>query len=390
MGWSSGTYTKGNSATGGWTGDAAGGIGIEAGRHDTQDNDFATGINTCLTKDGQNTPTANLPMGGFKHTGAGDASASNEYMAFGQITNGSTTVNVGSITGAALTVNNTGITSIASYRYSNDAAPGGATFGHSRGATVGAHTIVQSGDVVGRIDFAGSDGTAFRVAARINVEIDGTPGASDMPGRITFNTTTDGGISCPERMRIDNAGRVMVNGVPLLPSQFDITSSTSTRRALTAYSTASGDLSTPAIGISKFDNNSTTSQRFIQFWINDGATTSGGIAANGASQATFVTISDERLKENIIDLPSQLANVMALRPVEYDYKDGSGHQLGFIAQEVLPIYPDLISQDPDGFYNLSGLGKNEARLIKAFQEFAQITQGTIATLEARIAALENA
>lgn len=85
MGWSGGTYTKGNAGSGGWTGDASLGIGIEAGRHDTQDNDFATGINTCLTKDGQNTPTANLPMGGYKHTGVGNASAADEYLSYGQL-----------------------------------------------------------------------------------------------------------------------------------------------------------------------------------------------------------------------------------------------------------------------------------------------------------------
>jgi hypothetical protein len=33
--------------------------------------DFATGFTTCLTKDGQTTPTANLPMGGFYLTNAG-------------------------------------------------------------------------------------------------------------------------------------------------------------------------------------------------------------------------------------------------------------------------------------------------------------------------------
>lgn len=88
MSWSGGTYTKGNNATGGWTGDASLGIGIEAGRHDTQDNDFATGINTCLTKDGQNAATADLPMGGFKHTNVAVATARNNYGAVSQIQDG--------------------------------------------------------------------------------------------------------------------------------------------------------------------------------------------------------------------------------------------------------------------------------------------------------------
>lgn len=88
MSWSGGTYTKGNNSTGGWTGDASLGIGIEAGRHDTQDNDFATGINQCLNKDGSNAATADLPMGGFKHTNVANATARNNYAAVGQVQDG--------------------------------------------------------------------------------------------------------------------------------------------------------------------------------------------------------------------------------------------------------------------------------------------------------------
>jgi len=88
MSWAGGTYTKGNNVSGGWVGDASVGIGIEAGRHDTQDNDFATGINTCLTKDGQNAATADLPMGGFKHTNVATATARNNYAAVSQVQDG--------------------------------------------------------------------------------------------------------------------------------------------------------------------------------------------------------------------------------------------------------------------------------------------------------------
>lgn len=88
MPWAAGTYTKGNNGTGGWTGDASLGIGIEAGRHDTQDNDFATGINQCLNKDGSNSATADLAMGGFKHTNVANATARNNYAAVGQVQDG--------------------------------------------------------------------------------------------------------------------------------------------------------------------------------------------------------------------------------------------------------------------------------------------------------------
>lgn len=84
MAWSGGTFTRSNGATG-WQDDAAASIGITASRHDTLDNDLATGINTCLTKDGQNTPTADLPMGGFKHTNVANATARTEYARVSQI-----------------------------------------------------------------------------------------------------------------------------------------------------------------------------------------------------------------------------------------------------------------------------------------------------------------
>lgn len=50
---------------------------------------IATGLTTALTKDGQTTPTANLPMGTYRHTGVGNASARTDYAAAGQVQDGS-------------------------------------------------------------------------------------------------------------------------------------------------------------------------------------------------------------------------------------------------------------------------------------------------------------
>jgi len=120
----------------------------------------------------------------------------------------------------------------------------------------------------------------------------------------------------------------------------------------------------------------------LLFFINQGTTGSGMINANGASAAAFGSFSDARLKENIQDLPSQLDNILALRPVEFDYKDGSGHQIGFIAQEVQEIYPDLVGYTDD-YYTLTDLNKNDARVIKAIQEL----NAKIEALQAQVDAL---
>ena len=85
------------------------------------------------------------------------------------------------------------------------------TLARSRGTSVGSNTIVQDGDAVGVINFQGNDGTHFENVARIRAEIDGTPGANDMPGRLTFFTVADGGVSPSERLRIDSDGRLLIN-----------------------------------------------------------------------------------------------------------------------------------------------------------------------------------
>lgn len=91
MPWSGGTFTRSNGTYTGatvWDSDRAAAINIVSTRHDTHDQDLATGINNCLAKDGQNTPTADLPMGGFKHTGVANATARTQYGVVGQIQDG--------------------------------------------------------------------------------------------------------------------------------------------------------------------------------------------------------------------------------------------------------------------------------------------------------------
>ena len=91
---------------------------------------------------------------------------------------------------------------------SNDGNGASLNFGKSRGTSLNSNTIVQNGDFLGVIDFAGADGSALKRGAVISAEVDGTPGANDMPGRLVFSTTADGGSSPSERLRITSAGLV--------------------------------------------------------------------------------------------------------------------------------------------------------------------------------------
>ncbi len=78
-------------------------------------------------------------------------------------------------------------------------------FGRTRG-TLASPTVVADDDNLGRISFSGYDGTDFASAATINVEVDGTPGNDDMPGRIVFLTSPDGSQTPAEHMRITQDG----------------------------------------------------------------------------------------------------------------------------------------------------------------------------------------
>lgn len=58
MPWNNGTFTRSNGVNTGattWATDESGGVGIVSSRHDTHDQDLATGINQCINKDGSNT-----------------------------------------------------------------------------------------------------------------------------------------------------------------------------------------------------------------------------------------------------------------------------------------------------------------------------------------------
>lgn len=64
------------------------GVDIIATDHDTHDQDLADAISATLLKDGGNTATANLPMGGFRHTNAGAAVARSDYARFSDLQDG--------------------------------------------------------------------------------------------------------------------------------------------------------------------------------------------------------------------------------------------------------------------------------------------------------------
>jgi len=55
------------------------GTSISSSTHNSTMTDIASALTSSLAKDGQTTPSANLPMGGYKHTGVATATARTDY-----------------------------------------------------------------------------------------------------------------------------------------------------------------------------------------------------------------------------------------------------------------------------------------------------------------------
>ena len=369
MTWSGGTYRKGNYSTNGWTGDASLGIGIEAGRHDTQDDDFMNGINQCLNKDGSNAATGNLNLGSNKLTNVATGTASTDAVNLGQIQ-------------SAQTVNVTNYSPLIATQFSNDAGGANLFLRKSRGATIGTNTIVQNDDVIGSIDFNGANGASYNSAANIAATVDGTPGATnDMPGRLVFSTTADGSGSPTERMRINSSGDVGIGIVPTGPNRVQIQGADTTGTAnslIVQNSAAAITLQIRNDGLVNTGNAALSPYNLTT-----------AVAANmvvGAGGNLNRSTSSLKYKTDVNDSVHGLAEVLQLRSVTYKGKnDGETIFGGLIAEEVDAIgLTEFVQYADDETPDALAYGNMVSLAFKAIQEL----NAKVEALEARVAELE--
>lgn len=98
-------------------------------------------------------------------------------------------------------------------RHSNDTGSPRLSFIKARG-TEGAASIINNGDVLGKIEFFGFDGTDYSSeGAHIRAEVSGTPGVDDFPTKLVFSTTADGASTASDRVTITPEGYVGIGEV---------------------------------------------------------------------------------------------------------------------------------------------------------------------------------
>ena len=273
---------------------------------------------------------------------------------------------------------------LAVIRSSNNDGPSHIVLGKARGTGTGSTTVVQSGDTIGHINFEAADGSHLIRAGQISCVVDGTPGANDMPGRLKFSTCPNGSNGLVRRMEISNQGRL------------DIFASNATDAHFISSAASGGT----AIEFIKCMHSASS--------IGSG-TTSFKVSTNGNVQNTnnsYGSISDVKLKENIVDANSQWNDIKGVQVRNFNFKEETGNpthtQIGVVAQEVETVSPGLVYETPDRDSEGTDLGTVTKsvnysvlymKAVKALQE-AQTRIETLETqhadLLARVTALEAA
>jgi hypothetical protein len=170
-----------------------------------------------------------------------------------------------------------------------------------------------------------------------------------------------------ERMRIDSAGNVLV-GTTTAPNI----------AGAIHVSNASGH------GLQITNTTGNKNRRIymastgqLYFW---NGTNEGFLSDAGA----WTNASDARLKTNGRDIEYGLVTVLETQPRHFERVDAEGTHIGFVAQELQEIIPEVVSGDPERQLGVD-YGSLVAVAFKAIQELSAKNDA----LEARIAALEN-
>jgi hypothetical protein len=250
--------------------------------------------------------------------------------------------------------------------------------GNTGATTLDVITATSAGNVgIGTTSPAGKFQT--KVATDANVAFDNDGGtarldffndaaSANVGGVIQSSSLIFKGSSGAERARIDSSGNFLFNKT-----------------------------STAASGSGVCFQTNDTSQFYrggdgqaIQFFRSSSQV--GSISVTGTNTA-FNTSSDYRLKHNVQPMTGALARVTALKPCTYKWNLDNSDGEGFIAHELAEVVPGCVTGEKDAVDedgNIKPQGIDTSFLVATLTAAIQEQQALIASLTARIAALEGA
>jgi hypothetical protein len=261
--------------------------------------------------------------------------------------------------------------------YTNSATATGALYlGKSRGATVGTNTALQNGDIINEVVYAANDGTNFIRSAIISAFVDGALSTDEVPGRLVFYTNNGAsGASPTERMRIDSSGDTIFAAV--------------TNKAGILTGAANGKYISWSNSIMYSGRAGTTLSGHINFYNGNGLV---GSITTDASATAYNTLSDYRLKENVVPLTGAIDRLNQLQVHRFNFiADPDTTVDGFLAHEAQAVVPECVTgtkDEVDDEGNPVYQGIDQSKLVPLLTAALQEALAEIESLKARVTALE--
>lgn len=187
-------------------------------------------------------------------------------------------------------------------------------------------------------------------------------GGADLNGvNLSYTGTLTGGTGVIDigsnQIYKDASGNVSIGmNTTVVGSKFNIAGNLGMTGNQTNYDNASGTI--------EFVNRNSGGAKTFQWYF---SASGGGTPATLSTAGVWTNASDARGKENIQDIHYGIETVLALVPRQYDVKSDNSHAIGFVAQEVLPIIPELVHGSEENGYGLD-YGTLTAVLVKAIQQ----------------------
>ena len=287
----------------------------------------------------------------------------------------STLLSLYSATNATLTIQGDSAANAQFSKYITSSAAFQLNIFKSRG-TVASPSAVASGDTIGVISYQVFGGTNSRTIAQIGAYVDTYTSDTDISSNLRFATSPSGSTTSTERMRIDSSGNVLVNRTSVsFAGQYSADFAGITRRGATYNNT---------------DANS--GANFLTFA--SSGTSIGTVSQNGTTGVLYNITSDYRLKNNRQPLTGAKDFIMALQPKKWEWWNGSGEGVGFIAHEFMEVAKysgngEKDAIDADGNPLMQSIQPSSSEVIANIVSFIQEQQALITALTTRITALES-
>ena len=216
--------------------------------------------------------------------------------------------------------------------------------GRSGAATLGSNAAVVSGSRLGTLTFHGADGTSFIEAATVAGEVDGTPGANDMPGRLVFSTTADGASSPTERMRINSSGNIMLNTTSTILGTNRALQVNGASNVAAVFKNDTSTIETVNIWNSATSGNNV----FLEFDTETSVTSRGSITYNrGGGVVAYNTTSDYRAKTLLGAVENPGETIDALKVYRGVMNGATVERPMLVAHEAQEVAPYCVTGEKD-------------------------------------------